>query len=151
MFDIKTFDVKKYDAILARGLSNGVGDRGGQMCIEAAICATLDLPHGDDPRCVSPAVREFKIKLNDSNWSSPEARSHGLHDLGIAQLGSLGVISDQEFSTRLARATIQFLLPPLFRELHPNGSMEDIAKRCEIEGTEEAAWAARVEAAVGDK
>src|SRR6516164_1788792 len=48
-FDIKTFDVTKFDRILSAGLSSGLGERGGQVCIEAAICQTLGLPHGDDP------------------------------------------------------------------------------------------------------
>ena len=43
MFDVKSFDVAKFDSILARGLSNGLGKRGGQVCIEAAICETLGL------------------------------------------------------------------------------------------------------------
>lgn len=67
--------IPKFDAILARGLCRGVGDREGQMSIEAAICAALDLPHGDEPEYVASAVRSFKITLNDSNWSSPEARA----------------------------------------------------------------------------
>ena len=67
MFDIKTFDVEKFDSILACGLSHGLGKRGGQVCIEAAICQTLGLPHGDDPQCVSESVRTFKISLNDSS------------------------------------------------------------------------------------
>ena len=93
-FDIGTFDVKLYDKIIARGLSTGVGRRDGQMCIEAAICTVLGLDHGDDPKCVAASVRSFKISLNDSQWSSTEARAAGLRDLGLAQLGSLGVVDD---------------------------------------------------------
>jgi hypothetical protein len=58
-FDVATFNVAKFDEILARGLSMGMGRRGGSMCIEAAICCVLDLPHGDDPGCVAAAVRGF--------------------------------------------------------------------------------------------
>jgi len=90
------FDVEKYDTILARGLSHGLGEAGGQVCIEAAICEVLGLGHSDDPKCVSAAVRRFKISLNDSNWSSPEARAKGLRELGIAQLGSLGIVYDTD-------------------------------------------------------
>ena len=69
-FDIATFDVAQYHALLDRGLSQGMGHRDGQMCIEAAICTVLGLPHGDDPQCVSFAVRSFKVSLNDCPWSS---------------------------------------------------------------------------------
>ena len=67
--------LRTYDAVIARGLCQNVGQRDGQMCIEAAVCTMLGLPHGDDPGCVSAAVRSFKIRLNDSAWSSPAARA----------------------------------------------------------------------------
>src|SRR5258708_26571172 len=86
--------IKKFDSILERGLCAGVGDRDGQMCVEAAICAALNLPHGDNPSCVASFVRDYKIALNDANWSSPQARAKGLRDLGIAQIGSKGIVSD---------------------------------------------------------
>jgi hypothetical protein len=63
-FDLKKFSVKKFDAILARGLSHGMGSPDGQMCIEAAICNVMGLPHGDDPGCVVASVRWFKLALN---------------------------------------------------------------------------------------
>src|SRR5262245_39885173 len=97
MIDFPTL-IPKFDAILQRGLCQGVGERHGQMCIEAAICAALDLPHGDDPQCVEPAIRAYKIQLNDSHWSTSLARAAGLRDLGIAQIGSRGVINGVEFS-----------------------------------------------------
>ena len=87
--------IPKFDAVLERGLCKGVGVRDGQMCIEAAICYALDLPHGDKPNCVAESVRRFKIKLNDAHWSSPQARARGLRDLGIAQIGSKEVIEDK--------------------------------------------------------
>ena len=41
------------------GLVLGVGKPIlGQMCIEAAVCFALGEPHGDEPSCVAPAVRE---------------------------------------------------------------------------------------------
>ena len=67
-FDVEKFDVAQYDAILARGLSKGLGSRGSNMCIEAAICTVLGLEHGDDPKCVAEAVRSYKITLNDAEW-----------------------------------------------------------------------------------
>jgi len=137
------FDVEKYDTILARGLSHGLGEAGGQVCIEAAICEVLGLGHSDDPKCVSAAVRRFKISLNDSNWSSPEARAKGLRELGIAQLGSLGIVYDIDFSKRISEKIIRVLIPKLFSELFPeNQDCLEAAKRCEYEGSEGAARAA---------
>jgi len=49
----------------------------------------------------------FKIRLNDARWSSPTARATGLRDLGIAQLGSLGVVKDTEFVKLMAEKTIR--------------------------------------------
>lgn len=144
-FDFPTL-IPKFDAILSRGLCSGVGDRNGQMCIEAAICAVLDLPHGDNPSCVSTAVRNYKIALNDSNWSSPAARADGLRALGIAQIGSIS-INDAEFAKRLAEKTIRVLIPALFREIFTDAACLAAADRCEKEGTQEAARAAAEAAA----
>ena len=142
-FDISAFDVAKYDEVLSRGLSYGIGNRDGQMCIEAAICTALGLPHGDDPQCVAASVRIFKITLNDSNWSSQKARAAGLHDLGLAQLGSLGVVDDVKFTSMLAERTTRKLIPTLFREVFPNNQKcLEAAHRCESEGTDAAAVAA---------
>ena len=147
-FNLKSFDIAKYDSILSRGLSKGMGKPGKQVCIEAAICETLGLPHGDDPQCVAESVRRFKIRLNDSDWSSPAARAQGLRDLGLAQLGSLGVVDDEEFAKRIAEKTIRVLLPKLFREVFPeNQECLAAALKCEQEGTKEAARKARAAAA----
>src|SRR5262245_13768697 len=99
--DMSAIDFKavipKFDSILERGLCSGVGKRDGQMCIEAAICAAMDLPHGDNPSCVNPAVRSYKIALNDANWSTAEARANGLRAIGIAQIGSAWIVNGKEF------------------------------------------------------
>ena len=147
-FKVESFDVGKFDVILGRGLSAGVGVPDGQMCIEAAICATLGLAHGDDPGCVANAVRRFKINLNDSKWSSPEARAKGLRDLGLAQLGSLGAVKDSDFAAGISKRTIQVLIPKLFRELfQDNKELLAAADRCEREASknaaDDAAYAAR--------
>jgi hypothetical protein len=57
--------------VVDAGLVRGVGEPvPGQMCVEAAVCYALGLPHGDDPACVSSALRGLKIRLNDSSlWS----------------------------------------------------------------------------------
>ena len=129
----------KYHAILDRGLSSGLGNRNGQMCIEAAVCSALGLNHSDDPQCVAKSVRSFKINLNDSKWSSPTARAAGLRRLGVAQLGSKGIVDDLEFAKRIAKKTIQKLLPPLFREIFHDSECISAALRCEQEGTNYAA------------
>jgi hypothetical protein len=136
-YDFKTI-VPKFDAILSRGLCSGVGKREGQMCIEAAICAVLDLPHGDDPKCVTPAIRSYKIALNDKRWSSTQARAEGLRDLGIAQIGSRGVVDGVEFAKRLAEGTIRILLPTMIREtkrLAADAELMRLADVCEKEGS----------------
>ena len=136
--------VRKFDAILARGLTRGVGTRDGQMCIEAAICTVLDLPHGDDPVCVTPAVRRYKIRLNDSHrWVSAASRADGLRALGLAQIGSRGVVDDAEFARRLVEKTNRVLIPDLFRRFSNKPEMLAAADRCEREGTREAASEAR--------
>jgi hypothetical protein len=114
------FDVERFDALLARGLSKGVGDPDGQMCIEAAICQVLGLPHGDDPGCVAMAVRGYAITLDEGSWSSAKARAAGLRDLGLAQLGSRDVVDNREFAERMALKTVQRLIPALVREVWPD-------------------------------
>jgi hypothetical protein len=141
MINDLAFDVEKYDSIIEKGLCKGLGSRNDNdtMCIEAAICYALDLPHSDDPKCVADAVRRYKIALNDKNWSSKTARAKGLRDLGIAQLGSKGVVNDAEFITLLAEKHIKVLIPKLFREIFPlNQSCLDAADRCEVEGSKDA-------------
>ena len=142
----------KYEEYISRGLSAGMGDRDGQMCIEAVVCAALGLPHGDNPNCVAPAVRAYKIILNDSAWSSEMVRAAGLHDLGIAQVGSAGIVDDIRFTQRMAEETIRQIIPTLFRELYPSNAYAlAAAERCEQEGTvgaaARAAWTVRAAAA----
>src|SRR6185503_557973 len=76
------------DAGLVHGLGKPIA---GQMCVEAAVCFALGIPHSDNPPCVGAAVRAFKIALNDSKWSSNAARAKGLRRVAIAQLGSDGI------------------------------------------------------------
>jgi hypothetical protein len=111
--------VPKLDAILARGLSNGLGSRDGQMCIEAAVCAALDLPHGDEPACVHPVLRSYKISLNDAKWSSPDARAAGLRRLGIMQMGTDRGFDVSRFVTELSIRTVRELLSDLLERVDP--------------------------------
>lgn len=151
-FDLSTFNIEVYDDVLSRGLCFGIGDPSGQMCIEAAICYTLGLPHGDDPECVEYEVRTFKIGLNDSHWSSPEARAKGLRDLGIAQLGSKGVVSGLEFKRLVKEKIGRKLLPHIFRALNSTvyndlaesfetGDLDDAIDKARIIATDNTFWA----------
>jgi hypothetical protein len=84
-------------SVVDAGLVNGLGTpTPGKMCVEAAVCYALGLPHGDDPQCVSKAVRALKIRLNDLSWSSNATRAKGLRRLSIIQLGTLD-LDNKEF------------------------------------------------------
>jgi len=75
--------------LLSYGLVKGKGiPIPGNMCVEAAVCLALGLPHGDNPPCVGSEVRKFKIELNDNDWTTTIARARGMRELAIAQLGS---------------------------------------------------------------
>ncbi len=136
--------------VVDAGLSVGVGNPvPGQMCVEAAVCFALGLPHGDDPACVSPALRQLKICLNDKNWSSNEARAKGLRRLAVAQLGSAGVLDDREFAKRVAEMSIRKVVPTALRiaasiqkDAKHRASLIAAVNRCEAEGTKAAAYAA---------
>jgi hypothetical protein len=93
---------KRVLEVVDAGLCNGMGNpRPGEMCVEAAVCYAMDLPHGDNPSCVSPAIRQLKITLNDANWSSNTARAKGLRRLAVLQLGSKDNFNDVNFVQRL--------------------------------------------------
>src|SRR5208282_1538677 len=100
------------DAGLVKGAGNPVP---GQMCVEAAVCYALGLPHGDNPKCVAPALRALKIRLNDSNWSSPASRASGMRRLAVAQLGSAGVLDEKEFANRVIDYVIRVSTPKALR------------------------------------
>lgn len=85
------------------GLSGGLGEPvPGQMCVEAAVCFALGLEHGDDPKCVGPAIRNLKISLNDINWPTDKLRAKGLRRLGLIQLGSLGTVDEKALIYKVA-------------------------------------------------
>jgi hypothetical protein len=118
-FNIFDFDIKKYDKILNRGLCRGMGTRGKNVCIEAAICQVLGLPHDDDPLCVEDNVRELKIDLNDCQWTSMKARAEGLHDLGLAQLGSKGVVDGTKFLKMVQNKIKKEVIPEIILDVFP--------------------------------
>ncbi len=132
------------------GLVNGLGKPvPGQMCVEAAVCYAMGLPHSDEPDCVSPALRTLKIKLNDQSWSSNEARAKGLRRLALAQLGSANVLDEREFAKRVAVVAIKKMVPIALRaaaSVHPKEqhklALLAAADECEQKGTEAAANAA---------
>src|SRR5208283_3133203 len=131
------------------GLVNGVGvPVPGKMCVEAAVCYALGLPHGDDPGCVAPALRALKIRLNDSDWSSPTSRAAGMRRLAVAQLGSAGALNEKEFVSRVVDYAIRVSAPKAIRMVAMLIGEKDLdallaaATRCEVEGSVAAADAA---------
>jgi hypothetical protein len=116
-----TFEVteelsKKVLSVVDAGLVHGIGEPvPGKMCVEAAVCYAMGLPHSDEPTCVSPALRSLKIRLNDSRWSNDEARTKGLRRLAIAQLGSQGALEDKEFVSKVSVLVIQKYVPKALR------------------------------------
>ena len=123
--------------VVDHGLVLGVGAPiPGQMCVEAAVCFALGLPHGDDPSCVGRAVRAFKIQLNDSRWSSDKARAKGMRRVAIAQLGS-DQIDQQKFRTEVAVQTVRQIVPIGLRaaaKINPAHAemLEACALACEV-------------------
>ncbi len=141
-------------SIVDAGLVSGVGEpKPGHMCVEAAVCYAMGLPHGDDPQCVSRALRSLKIALNDKRWSSNEARAKGLRRLAVAQLGSRDVLDDREFAKRVAKLAITKSVPLALRaaasiQKDPDHKAKLIAaaSRCETEGTKAYAAATHADA-----
>jgi hypothetical protein len=112
---------------VSHGLVKGLGvQEPGKMCVEAAVCYAMGLPHGDEPTCVGSAVRSYKIRINDSQWTSDKARADGMRRVAIAQLGSES-IDQLVFAKRVAVLNIQKVLAKAFRY----AEMEVEAKECE--------------------
>lgn len=124
--------------LLSHGLTSGLGaPEPGKMCVEAAVCYAMGLPHSDEPPCVAPAVRTLKIGLNDATWSSNIARAQGLKRLAIAQLGSES-INQKLFAEKVTLGCIQKVVPVALRavaKVHPvevyKEALETVAKQCE--------------------
>lgn len=147
-YELNETNVCKVLTTVDAGLVEGVGKPiPGQMCVEAAVCHAMGLPHSDHPVCVGGAVRAFVVHLNDSRWSSSTARAAGMRKLAVAQLGSER-IDQQVFADIVAEQTIRRIVPialraaaktnPAYAEL-----LEAAAVRCESEGAKEAGEAAR--------
>jgi hypothetical protein len=107
---------RKINELLNYGLVSGLGSqRPGEMCVEAAVCCALGLPHGDNPPCVGRTVRAFKIRLNDCNWPTDKDRAEGMRGLAIAQLGS-DSLDQMEFGKLMFLRGTQILLPFIWRK-----------------------------------
>lgn len=125
------------------GLVHGVGKPiPGKMCVEAAVCYALGLPHGDNPeKCVAPSLRRLKIAINDErSWLNADSRAAGMRRLGLVQLGSWGVLDDREFEGRVTRMVIGKILPMALRSvgtsvLDQPGLTEKLAALCETKPT----------------
>jgi len=150
---------QKVLSVVDAGLVSGVGKPiPGQMCVEAAVRYALGLPHGDDPACVSRALRRLKIRLNDARWSSDQARAKGLRRLAVAQLGSAGELDDEEFVRHIVDLAIRKSAPLALRAaaaVHKDrkhrAALLDAAAKCEKEGARQAAIKAKkVAAAAAD-
>ena len=142
---------RKVLSVVDAGLSSGLGNpTPGNMCVEAAVCFALGLPHGDDPECVSPVLRSLKIRINDSTWSSKAARAKGLRRLAVAQLGSKDALDEKEFVRRVVEMAISVSVPQALRsaastckDAKHRQAMLDAANRCEIEKSRASAQDAR--------
>ena len=101
--------------VVDAGLVSGLGEAiPGRMCVEAAVCYAMGLPHSDEPSCVGAAVRGFKIRLNDSKWPTDADRTKGMRKLAIAQLGS-DTIDQMQFSKHVALECQRRVLPLAMR------------------------------------
>lgn len=144
--EITREQASKVLAVVDQGLTRGLGiPVPGLMCVEAAVCYALGLPHSDDSGCEGAAARRFKIGLNDAAWSSKASRTAGLRKLAIAQLGS-DIIDQSAFALGLSAAVVRQIVPPALRAvaaIHKvdaqRQALEAAAVRCEVDGTKEAA------------
>jgi hypothetical protein len=130
--------VETVDAGLVRGKGVPVP---GEMCVEAAVCFAMGLPHNDNPPCVAPAIRSLKIRLNDSAWKSKAARAEGMRKLAVLQLGTKDNFDQVEFAKRVAIFVVKAVLPVVLTD---SGFVEE-AKQCAAVVTiAEAATASRI-------
>lgn len=113
--------------VVDAGLVKGLGSpQPGKLCVEAAVCYAMGLPHSDQPSCVLPALRALKIGLNDAAWSSDNVRAAGLRRLAIAQLGS-DTLDAVVFAERVAMHSVRIVLPRALRL----AGLEPEALKCE--------------------
>jgi len=137
---------KKLTNLADKGFVRGLGKpEPGALCVEAAVCLALGEPHSDKPTCVHEADRGLAIRLNDSPWSSNTARAEAMLPLALAQLGTAGT-DRKEWVDAVVEGTVRVIVPIALRaaastkgnEKHAE-ALAAAAKRCEDEGTREAA------------
>ncbi len=115
--------------VVDAGLVSGLGKaKPGQMCVEAAVCYALGLPHGDNPPCVGESVRSFKISLNDCKWPTDEDRTKGMRKLAIAQLGS-NEIDQTKFLEIVGFKCITQILPVIVQNAITEDKDNDFCKK----------------------
>ena len=133
-----TFNRSVYERLCAAGMPAGLGDTE-RACVMACLNLACggSLTDAAESPCVLPCAAKFAIRLNDAKWSSGRARADGLHDLGLALLGTADV-DKVEFVRRLAEGTIRRVIPPALRA----AGLKKEATRCEEDGTRESAAAA---------
>ena len=119
MTDQLDFNFESYLTRVRQGFSSDLGKRDSVICVQAAVCEALGMRHDDAPRCVEPAIRRFLIALNDADWSSKETRARWLNRIGIAQLGSLGVVDGAEFLKALTLRMVKEIVQDLFKRIQP--------------------------------
>lgn len=103
---------KKVIKTVKTGLCDGQGEPiPGQMCVEAAVCYAMGLPHDDQPPCVHPNLRSLKIMINDKNWSSNESRAKGLVRMAVLQLGTNKTFDNKAFGAGLKLINKTILMP----------------------------------------
>jgi hypothetical protein len=137
--------------VVDAGLISGKGvPEPGKMCVEAAVCFAMGLPHSDQPACVSPVLRKLKISLNDRAWSSNAARAVGLRRLAIAQLGSVSALDEKAFLGHVVEMTIKKIVPRAMRSAarvqksHAHkDALEAAAVKCETDADRASALEAR--------
>jgi hypothetical protein len=129
------FDRDRYERLCAAGMPSGMGTRE-SACVMAALNLACggDLTDSAASPCVLPAARAFAVRLNEARWSSPTARASGMHDLGLALLGTAD-LDRATFVRRLAEGTIRRVLPIALRAV----GLVEHADRCEREGTADSA------------
>jgi trimeric autotransporter adhesin len=133
-----TFDRSVYERLCAAGMPAGMGTTE-SACVMAALnlaCGGSLTDSAESP-CVLPTAAAFAIGLNDARWSSLTARASGMHNLGLALLGTAD-LDGATFVKRLAEGTIRRVLPIALRA----AGLTEHADRCEREGTRASAASA---------
>jgi hypothetical protein len=109
---------RKVAEVVGKGLCSGLGKpEPGKMCVEAAVCYAMGLPHSDEPPCVSDAVRAAKIQLNDSQWSCDQARGNGMLAVAVGQLGSKDAVDDLKFAEMFLWRVVREIVCPRFDKI----------------------------------